>query len=97
MSAQGRLDEIFFAQRFVERDALIFVLRGEGTAADQVTSAAAFCVPGDSSPKHVQHVGVAIVFVNAGPAKLEDFGAQIFERAEVEKFLAVVAEVALAR
>jgi hypothetical protein len=95
MGPQRGLDEIFFLQLFIERQALIFIPRGEGTAANQVTRAAAFRVAGDSSPQHMQRVGVAIVFVNAGPAKLEDFGAQIFERAEVEKFLAVIAKVAL--
>jgi hypothetical protein len=95
MSPQRGLDEIFFLQRLIERHALIFVLRGEGTAANQVTRAAAFRVAGDSSPQHVQDVGVAVVPMDAGSAEFEDFSAQIIERAEIEEFLAVIAEVAL--
>jgi hypothetical protein len=85
----------FFPQRFVERHSLILILRREGTAANQVTRAAALRVSGDSSPEHVQDVGVAVLLVDAGPSQLQDFAAQALEGAEIKEFLAVIAEIAL--
>jgi len=70
MGPQRGLDEMLFSQRFVQRHSLIFVLRGQGTAADQVTCAATLRISGDSSPQHVQDVGVAVVLTDAGSSQL---------------------------
>jgi len=55
--------EIFFTQRLVERHSLIFILRGKGTAPNQVARPTTLRVPRDTFPQHVQHTGVAILLL----------------------------------
>lgn len=90
--AQGRLNP-FPSQRFIERHSGIFILRREGTAANQKAGIASRGVFGDALPKEVQHVGVSIMVVDAGPAQFENFAADGFERTEIEELLAVIAKV----
>ncbi len=41
----------------------------------------------------MQDVGVAVLFMDAGPSELQDFAAHRFERAEIKEFFAVVAQI----
>jgi hypothetical protein len=41
----------------------------------------------------MQDAGVAVLLMDAGSSKLEDFSAHLFEWAEIEEFLAIVAEI----
>ena len=66
VGAQCWLDQIFFAQGVVERHALVFVLRGERTAADEIAGVAEHGVGGDPFPEQEERCGAAIVLVDAG-------------------------------
>src|SRR5258708_37341960 len=83
--------EILFPQRFVERHALIFVLRRQGTAAEQVARSAASRISRDPFPEHVQNAGVPVFLMDTSPAQFKNLSADCFERSEVEEFLTVVA------
>ncbi len=87
--------EIFFTQRLVERHSLIFILRGKGTAPNQVARPTTLRVPRDTFPQHVQHTGVAILLMDTSPSQLQDFAAQWLERSEIEELLTVIAQVSL--
>jgi hypothetical protein len=51
LGAQSGFDEVFIAKSVVERDALVLVLRGEGTAADEIAGVAKSRVGGDAFPE----------------------------------------------
>ena len=93
-SAERRIDQIFFAQGFVEGHAFALVLRPDGAAADQIARFAAHSVKRDAFPEHVQDRGIAVVLMNAGAAEFEDFPAERFVRGKIKNLFAVVAQVA---
>jgi hypothetical protein len=93
--SQGWLNQVFLAKRLVQSHALVFVLRSEGTAAEQIAGGAAIRVPGDAFPEHVEHRSISIVLVDASPAQLENLSANLLERAKIKKFFAVIAKIAL--
>src|SRR6202011_5945334 len=66
LGSQGGLDEILVSQGVVEGYSLVFVLRRQGAAADQITGVAEGGVGGDAFPEQEQGSGVAIVLVDAG-------------------------------
>ena len=92
--SQSRFDQIFIAKRVVEGHALVLVLRGEGTAADEIAGIAKGRVGGDTFPEEEEGGGVSVGFVDACAAEFQDFSADILERREVEELLAVIAEIA---
>ena len=68
LGAERGFDEIFVAQGMIESQALVVVLRGEGTAADQITRVAQSGVGGDAFPEQEHGGRVAVILVDAGAA-----------------------------
>jgi hypothetical protein len=92
---QQRLYKMLFPKRLVERHALVFVLRRQGTAANQITRSATLRVSGDPFPQHMQRVAVPVMLMNAGSAQFENLAANSLEGEEIEELFTVVAEVSL--
>ncbi len=93
IGAERGRDEIFFFQRVVHGHAVVFVLRGDGAATDQVAGFVPGGVDGDAFPKGVQHHDVAEVHVDAGAAKFEHLFSNGIIDGKIEDLVAVVAEI----
>jgi hypothetical protein len=93
-SAQGRMDEVPVHEGPVHGHAVVFILGGDGAAADEVAGVVAGGVDGDAFPEGVEDHDVAVVDVNAGAAEFEEFAADRFVDGEVEDLIAVVTKIA---
>lgn len=95
LGAKSRLDEMIFLKRLVHRGTVVFILRRDRTATDEVARIVARGVNGDAFPEGVKDHNVTVILVDAGAAELEHLLAHGIIYGEVEKLIAVVAEIAL--
>ena len=91
--AKARFDEVFGLQGVVHGGAEIFVLRRDGIATEEIARFGAGGVDGQALPEAVEDEGVAKIDVDAGAAELEEFFANGIVGCEIEKLVAVVAEI----
>src|ERR1700757_4369585 len=92
-SAQGRMDEVPVHEGPIHGHAVVFILGGDGAAADEGAGVVAGGVDGDAFPEGVEDHDVAVVDVNAGAAEFEEFAADRFVDGEVEDLIAVVTKI----
>lgn len=95
LGAKGRLDEMIFLKRLVHRGTVVFVLGRDRAATDEVARIVARGVDGDAFPEGVKNHNVTVILVDAGAAELEHLLADGIIYGEIEKLIAVVAEIAL--
>ena len=91
--AEAGFNEVFAFESLVHGDAVVFILRGDGIAAEEIACFDASGVDGQALPEHVQDEGIAEIEVDAGAAEFEHLLADGVVRREIEKLIAVVAEI----
>ena len=69
--AEARFDEVLGFQGVVHGGAEVFVLRGDGIAAEEIARFGAGGINGQALPEAVENQGVAEIDVNTGAAELE--------------------------
>ena len=91
--AEARLDEMLVFEGLVHGDAVVFVLGRDGVAAKEITGFHAHGIHGQALPEHVKDEGIAEIEVHAGAAEFEHFVADGIVGSEIEKLIAVIAEI----
>jgi hypothetical protein len=91
--AEAGFDEVFVFESLVHGHAVVFILGRDGIAAEEIAGFDTSGVDGQALPEHVQDEGVAKIEVDAGAAEFQHLLADGVVGREIEKLIAVVAEI----